>query len=77
MQKREKRLKGIPVDWDEIKKRRNINLTDTAWKALDTASQDLAISRSELIERFARLLIDSKENKWGNLLILREENLED
>lgn len=50
-----KRVKGVPVDWNELKKRRNLNLTDTAWKLLEEKGVEMGgISRSEVIERLAR-----------------------
>jgi len=49
-----KRIKGVSVDWDELKKRRNINLTDTAWQLLEEKGNAEGISRSEVIERVVR-----------------------
>ena len=42
------------MDWDEIKRRRNLNLTDTAWRLLEKAGKERGISRSEVIERLIR-----------------------
>lgn len=52
-----KRVKGQSVDWDELKNRRNINLTDSAWILLQSKGDELGISRSEVIERTVRGLI--------------------
>lgn len=54
-----KRVKGKSVDWDELKKRRDLTLTDTAWKLLQEKGETEGISRSEVIERTVRGLI-----KW-------------
>lgn len=51
-----KRTKGQPVYYEELKNRRNIMLTNTAWENLVTTSDSLEISVSELIERLARNL---------------------
>lgn len=46
-------------NWDSEKKQRvSISLTSTAWRSLDAAAQKQGISRSELIEYFARSLGD-------------------
>ncbi|MFM7407256.1 MAG: hypothetical protein ACKO3K_11485 [Cuspidothrix sp.] len=52
--KGQKRVKNIPVFYDEMKKRRGINLTDTAWGILARRAKIEKISVSELIERYAR-----------------------
>ena len=53
-----KRVRGQAVDWDQLKKRRNINLTDEAWDALKNKGIEAGgISRSEIIERTVRGLI--------------------
>lgn len=52
-----KRVRGKSVDWDELKERHNINLTKTAWDALEVKAGELGISRSEVIERTVRGLI--------------------
>jgi len=54
-EKRKKRVKGEAVHWDEIKKSRTLNLTDSTWLELKRRGQELGnISRSELIERWVR-----------------------
>ncbi|MBE9057933.1 hypothetical protein [Sphaerospermopsis sp. LEGE 08334] len=54
--KGKKRIKNTPVLYDEIKKQRGINLTDTAWEILARQAKTEKISVSELIERYARTL---------------------
>jgi len=49
-------MRGIPLDYDERKMRRNINLTDTAWNAIKLYAKTHNISKSESIERWARSL---------------------
>ena len=50
-------MRGIPVDWDELKVKRTIMLTDTAWKKLEAQALELGVSRSEYIEQLARGII--------------------
>ncbi|MEA5576010.1 hypothetical protein [Anabaena sp. UHCC 0451] len=57
--KGQKRVKNTPVFYDEMKKRRGINLTDTAWEILARQAKIENISVSELIERYARRLNQS------------------
>lgn len=51
------RPKGVPLDWDEMKAKRTIMLTKTAWANIEVQSEILGISKSELIERIARGII--------------------
>ena len=61
---RPRRLKGVPVDWDELKKRRNLILTDRAWDLLEEKGVALGgVSRSEVLERTVRGLITWADNK--------------
>lgn len=48
---------GVPELYEEPKKRFNLALTPTAKSALDKRAEELGISTSELIERFARGLV--------------------
>ncbi|MEH2315661.1 hypothetical protein [Nostoc sp.] len=57
-----KRTKNQPVFYEELKKRRNIMLTNTAWEKLVKTSNSLEISVSELIERVARNLANIKQD---------------
>jgi hypothetical protein len=51
----QKRTKGKPVYWDEVKKPRTLSLTDTAWKLITRKALEIGnVSRSEVIERWAR-----------------------
>lgn len=58
MPRNSKRIKNVPVDWDELKQNRTINLTDTAWKLLGEKAKSENISRSEVIERTVRRLLN-------------------
>ncbi|MEB3177861.1 MAG: hypothetical protein VKL59_02295 [Nostocaceae cyanobacterium] len=51
-----KRLRGVPVLHDEVKKTRAIRLTDTAYEAMGQAARQQGISLSELVERWGRQL---------------------
>lgn len=53
-----KSLRGKPELYDEIKKIVSIGITPTALAGLDELSQKRSISRSELIERIGRQLIE-------------------
>jgi metal-responsive CopG/Arc/MetJ family transcriptional regulator len=46
--------KGVGDLYEEPKTRTNVALTEEALKRLDTRAEAMGISRSELIERFAR-----------------------
>ncbi len=63
MSKGKKRVRGIPVFHDEVKQTHGIKLTDSAWKRLGEIAQKRGISRSELVERYARSLIDTPGNE--------------
>ncbi|PIB14689.1 hypothetical protein AMR42_04900 [Limnothrix sp. PR1529] len=43
--------------YGETKKERILTLTQTAWDALEAQGRSLGVSRSELIEQFARGLL--------------------
>jgi metal-responsive CopG/Arc/MetJ family transcriptional regulator len=60
MTKRRKGIKGEPAIYEEFKERVNISLTPTAIASLDKAAQKRGISRSELIEQYARSLIEEE-----------------
>ena len=47
-------MKGVPVHHDELKAKRTINLTDTAWAKVKAMALEQDISASEVIERWAR-----------------------
>lgn len=51
-----KRLRGIPVLHDEVKRTRAIRLTDTAYQAIQAASALEGISLSEFVEKWGRQL---------------------
>jgi hypothetical protein len=49
-----KRLRNIPVLHDEVKKKRTIVLTPTAWKNIKNEASRRGVSASELVEQWAR-----------------------
>jgi len=52
--KSKKRMRGIPVYYDELKKQHGILLTDTAWKWLQLSAKDSGTSVGEFLERWIR-----------------------
>jgi len=48
--------KGVPKDWDEVKRPCNLTLTPTAIAKLDAVAAYMDISRSELVERIGRII---------------------
>lgn len=56
MPKGQKRLRNVPVFYDEVKKTHGLKLTDTAWSAINEVAQQQGISASELVERWGRQL---------------------
>lgn len=63
MSKGKKTSKGYPELYDEVKKRVNLSLTPTAIAGLDRLSEELDLSRSELVEQIGRGLIPLAEQK--------------
>lgn len=55
-----KRVRNIPVFYDEVKKGHEILLTDTVWNELKTRAKDKKLSVSEYVERWVRETRDSK-----------------
>ena len=51
-----KRMRGVPVYHDELKTKRTINLTDTAWAILRAKSNENEQSVSQYVETWARSL---------------------
>lgn len=51
-----KSMRNQPEMYDEIKKSSSLSLTPTAVKILDSHAKKHGISRSELVEQFARSL---------------------
>ncbi len=49
-----KRLKNVPVLHNEVKTKRTVVLTPTAWNNIKLLSAQKGISASELIENWAR-----------------------
>ena len=54
MPKGQKKSKGVPELYDEVKKRVNLSLTPSAIAGLDQLSQELNLSRSELVKQIGR-----------------------
>ena len=63
MPKGKKTSQGYPELYDEVKKRVNLSLTPTAIAGLDKLSQELNLSRSELVEQIGRGLIPLAEQR--------------
>ena len=70
-------------NWDsETKQRVSISLTRTAWRSLDQEAQRRGLSRSEVIEHFARCLEDEQPQDSGKngtdaqITLLQEQMLE-
>jgi hypothetical protein len=49
-----KRLRNVPILHDEVKTKRTVLLTPTAWNNIKLLSAKTGISASELIEGWAR-----------------------
>jgi hypothetical protein len=58
-----KRIRGIPILHDELKKTRGLDLTDTAWEIIAIASQVQGLSKSEFVEQWARALQTKQPEK--------------
>lgn len=71
MKTRPKKLKmprerGVPADRDEIKIRRGLMVTPTAWKGLTALAQKLGYkSRSDLIEAIGRDELELRKKESG------------
>lgn len=55
--------RASPKAYEEGKERVNVSLTPTAVQQLDSKAAQLNVSRSELVERFARGLIAADPNQ--------------
>lgn len=53
------RNQSEPMQYGEPKKKYTITLTETAWLVLEEMATQVGLSRSDLVERFARGLIPS------------------
>lgn len=49
-----KRVKNVPVLYEESKKKRTVMLTDTAWMQAAIKARENGLSVSEYLERFLR-----------------------
>lgn len=54
--KGQKRLKNVPILHDEVKAKRTVVLTPTAWQNIKDEAQRQGLSASELIEEWGRRL---------------------
>jgi len=52
--KGQKKLRNIPVLYDEVKKPRTLNFTPTAWDKLLVLSKKAGLSASEYLEQVIR-----------------------
>lgn len=52
--KGKKRVKNIPVLYEEAKKKRGVMLTDTAWHSVQEVAAREGISASEYLEKLIR-----------------------
>ncbi|NEP55125.1 MAG: hypothetical protein F6K65_42615 [Moorea sp. SIO3C2] len=52
--KKQKRMKGVPVHYDELKRKHTIMITDTVWEWLKTSAKEADTSVGEFIERWGR-----------------------
>lgn len=57
---KKKSMRNEPEMYDEMKKRCNLSLTQVAINGLDALAKLHGISRSELVERFARGQLECK-----------------
>ena len=55
-----KSMRNEPEMYDQIKKRCNLSLTQVAINGLDEMAKVHGLSRSEVVERFARGQLESK-----------------
>lgn len=58
-------VKANRLEYGEQKERISVNLTPTAQRLLNEQGESLGISRSELIERFARGLLSAEVRSLG------------
>uniref|UniRef100_A0A1D9GBP1 Uncharacterized protein n=1 Tax=Moorena producens (strain JHB) TaxID=1454205 RepID=A0A1D9GBP1_MOOP1 len=52
--KTKKRMRGVPVDHEELKKPHTIWLTGTTWKGFQLSAKDSSTSVVELVEKIIR-----------------------
>lgn len=60
--KGQKAMRGKPLFYDEQKKKRNFNLTDTSWNFIGTLASAIGLSRSEWLERHIRAIRGEQSN---------------
>lgn len=52
--KGKKRVKGVPIHEDSVKKRHGIFLTDTTWLKMQTIAKEQGLSVGQLVEKTFR-----------------------
>ncbi|NEO43289.1 MAG: hypothetical protein F6K53_20140 [Moorea sp. SIO4A1] len=52
--KKQKRIKGVPAHYDEMKLPHNLRLTDSTWNLLRKKAASKGLSVSEMIEQWVR-----------------------
>ncbi|NEO96800.1 MAG: hypothetical protein F6K56_44550 [Moorea sp. SIO3G5] len=57
--KSQKRMRGVPVYYDQLKKVHGVMLTDYAWKKLRRMAEKNGVSAGEFIERLIRGIEES------------------
>ena len=55
--KGQKKLRGQPEHYDEVKGQVNLSMTKTAREGLDSLAKNMDLSRSELVEQIGREII--------------------
>jgi hypothetical protein len=56
-----KRLKNVPILHDELKEKRTVSLTCTAWNAIKISANQQGVSASECIELWARSIVSDPD----------------
>lgn len=54
VRKSEKRMRGVPVHYDELKKKHGVWLTESTWSKLQELAKEDGVSVGEYIERLVR-----------------------
>lgn len=54
----EKRMRGVPVHYDELKKQHGVWLTDSAWAKVKGLAKTEGVSVGEYLERIIRGISD-------------------
>lgn len=57
----QKKVRGVPQAYDQLKRQMNLSLTEQAIQGLDALAKERKLSRSELLERLGRGLLSIAE----------------